>query len=145
MSDSFDLKVNQIALGQRISVKTDTTSTQVIEDTLNALTSVQGDPYAILQALFGDDDTKVQIGYDASSKWLIGGSLKISSMTLDLLFDDKSFYGVLIKFDESDDDGDEGEGGEGNGFEHMLYDTPGEGGVLEAVYMVLFWGIVNGE
>ncbi len=117
-SGGIGFETNKFAFGQRIAVKTDTTSTEVLEEAIDALTRIKGDPLDVLDSLFGSGaHGELAYGYDASQKWLAGADMSFLGLTLRLLFIDSSFYGIGIEFEapEEDENGDDDNGDDDNG------------------------------
>jgi hypothetical protein len=118
----------EFAFGQRIGLKTDSTSTAVIQTAIDQLSVVPGSIADILGTLFGPNPSPT-FGYDPSADWLVGISLTYSVVTFDILLVDGQFYGLLVKIGKKpkpkpapdngkngpDGDGKNGNGKNGNG------------------------------
>jgi len=96
-SGGMTFQSQEIVLGQRIGLRTDSSSTQVIQASIDALAKVPGDLTSILSTLFGGDAAKQPYGYDPSVDWLTGISLIYGVVTFDVLLVDGQFYGLLVK------------------------------------------------
>ena len=118
----------KFAFGQRIGLRTDTTSTQAIMTALDSLTKVPGDLTSILGALFGPTAPTATWGYDPAVQWLVGVEINYSIVSFDVLLIDGEFYGMRIKIGpkpkpppngkngkKNGDNGENGENGNGNG------------------------------
>ena len=115
----------KFAFGQRIGLRTDTTSTQAILGALDSLTKVPGDLTSILGALFGPTAPTATWGYDPAVQWLVGVEINYSIVSFDVLLIDGEFYGMRIKIGpkpkpppngkNGKKNGDNGENGNGNG------------------------------
>lgn len=94
---SFDTQ--KFAIGQRIGLKNVGTDTSVLEEVIDALTTVEGDLTSVLDTLFGgsSESDGPSYGYDPSAKWLAGLAIEYGVLTLDILLVDGQFYGLLIK------------------------------------------------
>ncbi len=90
-------QAQEFAFGQRVGLRTDSTSTQAIQEAIDALAKVPGDLNSILQTLFGAPTAKQPFGYDPSVDWLVGISLTYSVLTFDVLLVDGEFYGLRIE------------------------------------------------
>jgi hypothetical protein len=128
--DKSGFKLQQLAFGQRVGLKTDSMETSVLAEALKKLTDVVktddlasvldglfkqgGGSRALLAAGSGDDDGP-SFGYDPTVKWLAGFAMTYGVLTLQVLLVDGEFYGLLIKIGKKEKEGgggDDGGGGE---------------------------------
>jgi hypothetical protein len=153
--DKSGFKLQQLAFGQRVGLKTDSMETSVLEEALKQLTDVvkTDDLASVLDGLFkqgggsrallaggAGDDNKPSYGYDPSVKWLAGFAMTYGVLSLQVLLVDGAFYGLLIKVGKKEGGGDEKSaralvaadegGGEGGGDD----DGPLAGLQLEIIY-----------